>query len=64
MCTYRNLPKIVPLSKISPPPFLYEVVAKDAFLSKIPPTYLCCSKCTPKLNVDLSFGRSSEMNYN
>ena len=64
MCTYHNLLKIVPPSKISPPPFLYEVVAKDAFLSKILPTYLYCSKCTPKLNVDLSFGRSSEMSYN
>ena len=40
---YRTLPKIGPPSKISPPPFLNEVVAKGAFLSKTMPTYLCCS---------------------
>ena len=37
---YRNLPKISPPSKIRPPPFLNEVVAKGAFLSKVrPPIY-------------------------
>ena len=37
---YRNLLKIGPPSKISPPPFLNEVVAKGAFLSKVrPPIY-------------------------
>ena len=37
---YRNLPKISPPSKIRPPPFLNEVVAKDSFLSKVrPPIY-------------------------
>ena len=37
MLIYRNLPKISPPSKIRPPPFLNEVVAKDAFLSKVCP---------------------------
>ena len=37
---YRNLPKINPPSKIHPPPFYNEVVAKGAFLSKLrPPIY-------------------------
>ena len=39
----RNLLKISPPSKISPPPFLNEVVAKGAFLSRkynvLPPIY-------------------------
>ena len=37
---YLNLLKISPPSKIRPPPFLNEVVAKGAFLSKVhPPIY-------------------------
>ena len=37
MLISRNLPKISPPSKIHAPPFLNEVVAKDAFLSKVRP---------------------------
>ena len=40
-CKYRNLPKISPPSKYAHPPFLNEVAAKGAFLSKVrPPIYV------------------------
>ena len=46
-----GLLEIDPPLKISPPPFLNEVVAKSAFLSKVfPPIYCCIVSLGPRLS--------------